>query len=276
MLTLDQENTWAEVQALQPQAGSRFLQAIEDLTSLLLPSTSKFSLTFPNIELHSNRFDGLLMDDYSKTFSTEPPLRTHIEKEVLDDLIIQGQNITVTSLVLKLNEILPANDGIESSRGLGSLVMANSIMSSKDKIRHIDIDMSFGHLNMTPKMEKEELVAHCVFWNHSLFEGVGGWSTQGCQSTSDTTTTNCTCNHLTSFSILMSANAVPVSFALTFLSKFGVWASVLALIISLIIYYLVWTSVVKNKVRTPGLEGRPERLCHVCMHTPDCSLQRGY
>ncbi|XP_066479939.1 adhesion G-protein coupled receptor F3 [Tiliqua scincoides] len=249
MLTLNQETEWTEVQALQPQAGSRFLQAIEDLTSLLLPSTSAFNLTLPNIELHSNRFDGVLEADYSKTFSTEPPLCTHITKEELDDLILQGQNITITSLVLKLSGILPANNNIEASRDLGSLVMTNSIMSPNGSIRHIDIDMTFGHWNMTPKMEKEELVANCVFWNHSLFEGMGGWSTQGCKSTGDTTTnTNCTCSHLTSFSILMSAKSVPVSFALTFLSKFGVWASVLALVTSLIIYYLVWTSVVKNKL----------------------------
>ncbi|KAJ6661173.1 hypothetical protein lerEdw1_015309 [Lerista edwardsae] len=255
MLTLDLETEWAEVQALQTQAGSRFLQAIEDLTSLLLPSTSKFNLTLPNIELHSDRFDGALEGDYSKTFSTEPPLHTHIGKEELDDLILQEQNITITSLVLKkLNEFLPANDSIEASRGLGSLVMTSSIMSPKGSIRHIDIDMIFGHWNMTAKLEKEELVAHCVFWNHSLFEGMGGWSTQGCQSTgkttttTTTTTTTCTCSHLTSFSILMSAKSVPVSFALTFLSKFGIWASILALVTSLIIYYLVWTSVVKNKL----------------------------
>lgn len=245
---------WAEVQALQPQAGSRFLQAIEDLTSLLLPLTSKFNLTLPNIELHSDRFDGALVGDYSKTFDTEPPLHTHIGKKELDDLILQEQNITITSLVLKkLSEILPANNSTEASRGLGSLVLTSSIMSPKGSIRHIDIDMTFGHWNMTAKLEKEELVAHCVFWNHSLLEGMGGWSTQGCQPTGDTTsttTTNCTCSHLTSFSILMSAKSVPVSFVLTFLSKFGIWASILALVTSLIIYYLVWTSVVKNKVRS--------------------------
>ncbi|XP_053106238.1 adhesion G-protein coupled receptor F3 isoform X2 [Hemicordylus capensis] len=250
MLALDPETEWAEVEAVWPPAGSRFLQGIEDLTSLLQLSASEFSLSLPNVELQSARFEGPVEADYSKAFDMEPPLRTHIAREQLEDLVRQEGEVTVTSLALKkLDRILPENSDTASSRGLGSLVLSNAIMSPNGSVKQVDIDMTFGHWNLTHGKEgQQELVAQCVFWNHSLPEGVGGWSTQGCRTSGAGTATNCTCCHLTSFSILMSAKPVPVSFALTFLSKFGICASILALLASLAIYYLVWTSVVKNKV----------------------------
>ncbi|KAJ7341401.1 hypothetical protein JRQ81_005456 [Phrynocephalus forsythii] len=87
-----------------------------------------------------------------------------------------------------------------------------------------------------------------MFWDYRLLEGEGGWSSQGCQASSGDAATNCTCYHLNSFSVLMSASLVPSSFALTSLSTLGTWASILALVANLAICYLIWPVVVKNKV----------------------------
>ncbi|XP_077782826.1 adhesion G-protein coupled receptor F3 isoform X2 [Podarcis muralis] len=248
ILDVDPGPEWSVVEALSPSAASRLLQSIENLASLLLPpSGSPYNLTLPNLELQSAQM-GPEFEDFNKGFDTDPPLRIHIEEE---ELLRCGQNVTVTSLVLKkLGRIMPGSRGAKAR--LGSLVMSNSVTASNGSVSQVEVQMTFGHWNGTgegqEEEDEEERVAQCVFWDHSLHGRVGGWSAEGCQTSGAETATKCTCRHLTSFSILMSAHPVPDSFALTFLGTFGVCASILALIATLAIYYLVWTSVVKNKV----------------------------
>nr|XP_056709392.1 adhesion G-protein coupled receptor F3 [Euleptes europaea] len=248
MLDLDPETTWSEVQARNQSTGSMFLRAIEDLTSLLVPSTGEFNLTLPNLELQSSMFNLTRLGDFDKTFDTDPLLRSHISRKELDEVVQKEQSIIISSLVLKkMDQILPGHYGADSDHILGSLVMFNAAMSNNGSVRKMDVDMIFG-LRNTTRITEETLTAQCVSWNHSLPEGIGGWSTQGCQTFSTEMATNCSCHHLTSFSVLMSANPVIVSSAWTFLSKFGVCVTILALVVSLLIYSVVWTSVVKDKV----------------------------
>ncbi|XP_042302533.1 adhesion G-protein coupled receptor F3 [Sceloporus undulatus] len=254
MLSLDTESDWSRVETLNPRAASGFLQAIENLTSLLVLSLGGFKLSLPNLELQSSQLGpDSVDDDYLKTFDTEPEVSLHITEEELQALVRREGSITITSLVLKkMGGILPwSHSGATFS--LGSLVMSNAIMSRKGSITEVVVDMMFGRQNATNKTEGyveggEEQVAQCVFWNHSLLEGMGGWSTEGCWASGTKMGTNCTCHHLTSFSVLMSAGPVPTSLALTVLSNLGISASILALVATLLIYYLVWSLVVKNKV----------------------------
>ncbi|KAL8184948.1 UNVERIFIED_CONTAM: hypothetical protein K2H54_033243 [Gekko kuhli] len=248
MLDLDTETKWSEVQARRQSAGSMFLKAIEDLTSLLEPPTTEFNLTLPNLELQSSMFNLTWIDDFTKIFNTDPPLRSHISREELVEVVQREHSITVISLVLKnMDQILPGHYGVDASHVLGSLVMSSAIVAHNGSVRQVDIEMMFGLWNTTRNLEEKQ-TAQCVSWNHGLLEGTGGWSSQDCQSSSTEMVANCSCHRLTSFSVLMSAYPVPVSFALTFLSKFGVCATILALVVCLFIYGLVWTSVVKNKV----------------------------
>ena len=44
----------------------------------------------------------------------------------------------------------------------------------------------------------------CVFWDESLDDGFGNWSSEGCRLTSDVIDkAECACDHLTSFALLM-------------------------------------------------------------------------
>ena len=44
----------------------------------------------------------------------------------------------------------------------------------------------------------------CVFWNQTLDEGYGAWSEEGCRLVrEDEDMAICTCNHLTSFGLLV-------------------------------------------------------------------------
>ncbi|KAM9156401.1 adhesion G-protein coupled receptor F3 [Pangshura tecta] len=255
MLDFDLQALWAKAQADVPSVASTFLQSLENITRRLVPADGNFSFTLPNVELQGSVFDPDSLTDYSKTFHVQPLLQTHISQEVLEQLVQLGANVTVTSMALKtLGGLLPANYGPglgNSSYVPGSLLLSSSIMSSNGSVSRAEIAMTFGHRNAT---EDEAVAAsgekrpQCVFWDYGLFQGEGGWSSQGCQTSGTGTTTKCTCQHLTSFSVLMSIHSIADSFWLDFLSQFGVCASILALILCLGIYYLVWRSVVRNKI----------------------------
>ncbi|XP_053878892.1 adhesion G-protein coupled receptor F3 [Malaclemys terrapin pileata] len=243
MLDFDPQALWAKAQADVPSVASTFLQSIENITRRPVPTDGNFSFTLPNVELQGAVFGPDSLTDYSKTFHGQPLLQAHISQEVLEQLVQLGANVTVTSMALKtLGGLLPANYGPglgSSNYVLGSLLLSSSIMSRNGSVSQAEIAMTFGHRNERPQ---------CVFWDHGLFQGEGGWSSQGCQTSGTGTTTKCTCQHLTSFSVLMSIHSITDSFWLDFLSQFGVCASILALILCLGIYYLVWRLVVRNKI----------------------------
>uniref|UniRef100_A0A8C3TA87 Adhesion G protein-coupled receptor F3 n=1 Tax=Chelydra serpentina TaxID=8475 RepID=A0A8C3TA87_CHESE len=255
MLDFDPQALWAKAQADVPSVASTFLQAIENITRWPAPRDGNFSFTLPNVELQGSVFGPDSLTDYSKTFHGQPLLQAHISQEVLEQLVQLGANVTVTSMALKkLGGLLPANYGPALGRStyvLGSLLLSSSIMSSNGSVSRAEIAMAFGHRNATEEAAAAasgEEKPQCVFWDHGLFQGEGGWSSQGCQTSGTGTTTKCTCQHLTSFSVLMSIHSVADSFWLDFLSQFGVCASILALILCLGIYYLAWQSVVRNKI----------------------------
>uniref|UniRef100_A0A8D2JI08 Uncharacterized protein n=1 Tax=Varanus komodoensis TaxID=61221 RepID=A0A8D2JI08_VARKO len=111
----------------------------------------------------------------------------------------------------------------------GCLVLSVAVTTPDGGVSGVQSDMTFGHWNTTPHEGGE-----CVFWNHSLRGGEGGWSPQGCQTSGAGNATSCSCQHLTSFSVLMSAHPVPASTVLTAVSRLGLCASVLALATALL------------------------------------------
>ncbi|KAL7887954.1 hypothetical protein AOLI_G00029280 [Acnodon oligacanthus] len=94
----------------------------------------------------------------------------------------------------------------------------------------------------------EDSFPHCVFWNHSLLDGIGGWELTGCEVkplVNQAGTFKCECNHTTSFSILMSPFFVnnPV---LDFITFICVGISIICLILCLIIEIIVWKPLTRN------------------------------
>uniref|UniRef100_A0A8C3EH97 Cadherin EGF LAG seven-pass G-type receptor 2 n=1 Tax=Corvus moneduloides TaxID=1196302 RepID=A0A8C3EH97_CORMO len=76
----------------------------------------------------------------------------------------------------------------------------------------------------------------CVFWNHSLAGGAGGWSARGCEVTfRNRSHVSCQCHHLTSFAVLMdisrreNGEVLPLA-ALTY-GSLGVGLAGLALVV---------------------------------------------
>ncbi|XP_036119199.1 adhesion G-protein coupled receptor F3 isoform X2 [Molossus molossus] len=245
VLDLDAGSLWTPARAQKPSAGSDLLLAVETLASCLHPQDHPFTFHLPNVQLQTQLLRPTSPADYSVSFSTQPPLQAQIPRRTLTPLLTGNSNITITSLVLrKLDHLLPSNYG----QGLGDsvyatpgLVLSISIMAGGQAFSQGEVIMDFGDRDNT---------LHCVFWDHHLFQGNGGWSDEGCQVQAANASANaqCICRHLTAFSILMSRRTVPENPTLDLLSQVGLGASILALLVCLGVYRLVWRVVVRNKV----------------------------
>ncbi|XP_074471928.1 adhesion G-protein coupled receptor F3 [Sebastes fasciatus] len=120
-----------------------------------------------------------------------------------------------------------------------SLLVSTTLEDRHDPYLEImKIKMQFPQEQLVPTKP------FCVFWDTLKRE----WSNVGCTAqTSDGNRTVCECNHLTSFSVLMSKGDVPDK-VLDIITNVGLGISVCSLLIFLIIEYLVWSAVVKSNL----------------------------
>ncbi|KAJ8347843.1 hypothetical protein SKAU_G00264320 [Synaphobranchus kaupii] len=85
-------------------------------------------------------------------------------------------------------------------------------------------------------------VASCVFWDFSINAGSGGWNPNGCSVENSTNEeTNCSCNHLTSFAVLLDISREGISnrvqsIILTYITNIGCGISAIFLSITLLTY----------------------------------------
>ncbi|CAL8267433.1 unnamed protein product [Merluccius merluccius] len=87
-------------------------------------------------------------------------------------------------------------------------------------------------------------VAICVFWDFDFNSGSGGWNSDGCllQNSTDKETI-CSCNHLTSFGILLDLSREPITDRtqaniLTYITYIGCGVSAIFLCLTLLTYLL--------------------------------------
>uniref|UniRef100_A0A673LF16 Adhesion G protein-coupled receptor F3b n=1 Tax=Sinocyclocheilus rhinocerous TaxID=307959 RepID=A0A673LF16_9TELE len=106
----------------------------------------------------------------------------------------------------------------------------------------------------------------CVFWNVTEER----WSDDGCEFVKGPgNLASCECNHLTSFSMLMSKHSVSMPF-LDQLTYVGLGVSICSLIVYIIIECLVWSAVVKSSLS----HFRHTALLNIslCLLLADCSF----
>uniref|UniRef100_A0A670Y0P3 Adhesion G protein-coupled receptor F5 n=1 Tax=Pseudonaja textilis TaxID=8673 RepID=A0A670Y0P3_PSETE len=130
---------------------------------------------------------------------------------------------------------------------VNSLVMTTVISPRINE--DFQIKMAFA------KREKAMSNPQCVFWNFSLAEG-GNWDNTGCETEDDGDSVICSCNHTTSFAMLMSPYQETSLDELTYLTYIGLSLSIVSLMICLGIELLVWKSVTKTRIAY---------LRHVCI-----------
>lgn len=240
---VDNSTTWNQINSTNKvQASSNLLQSVEKFAEKLT-ITGPISITNnSNIQLSGNIISNLTNSynaDFNFSQTNNLTGNVFINKTILDRL---SPNATVVSIAYAtLKDILNTNTSSDSSgnASINGLVMTTTV---SDIYPDFQIEMEFKKSNLT--LNKTA----CVYWNFTLED----WDSTGCQPkvNNDSTMVTCACNHLTSFSILMSVDTYVDprdELILTYISYIGLGISLLSLVICIIIEATVWKSVTKNK-----------------------------
>ncbi|KAK2815879.1 hypothetical protein Q5P01_026346 [Channa striata] len=114
-------------------------------------------------------------------------------------------------------------NGVNASFQIVSKVV--SVMVSNPSTQNLSraVKITLKHLQTDESRERNYV---CVYWNER-----GAWSTDGCkQLDSNASQTVCSCNHLSSFAVLMALYPIEHTFGLVVLTKIGLIVSLLCLI----------------------------------------------
>ncbi|XP_019393643.1 PREDICTED: adhesion G protein-coupled receptor F5 [Crocodylus porosus] len=240
-------NSWNELNRQETNKSSLLLESVERFSQNLQPVNN----TIPRIRNTNLQLEGIVIlgdhkSQYEKNFTFSGP--SDLSGNVLiKEAQIQNiqPNTTIISVAYStLGQILPRDN--KTNESVNGLVMTTTV--GRNKSQGIEIILTFSKSNVSLIDPK------CVFWNFTSRE----WDNTGCTPENHEQKVTCNCSHLTSFSILMSPN-VPVSIggkALDYITYTGLSISILSLLACILIEFLVWKFVTKN---------RTSYMRHICM-----------
>ncbi|XP_053317264.1 adhesion G protein-coupled receptor F5-like isoform X2 [Spea bombifrons] len=181
--------------------------------------------------------------EYKKDFSFNN-INNLTGKVAIGNLNAIAENSRIVSIAYAtLKDVLP----LEDNNTVNGLVMTT--VANITNMEAFNISMTFRKSNVT--LNK----ASCVFWNLTT----NNWDSNGCRPTTREDDVICECDHLTSFSILMSYETQFTKTErdiLDYITYIGVGISMLSLVICIFVEVTVWKSVTKNKT---------SYMRHVCL-----------
>ncbi|NWR44109.1 AGRF5 protein, partial [Regulus satrapa] len=236
-LIVDDSTTkaWKDLNKEKTGQSSLLLQSVENFSQHLKPVNN----TIPFVSANTVQLHGIVVKEnnntgYTKEFRSTKNLTVsvHISGTEIQTLT---QNSTIVSVMYsKLGQILPQNE----FEYVNSLLITTTL--SVDRRQEFNINMTFAKKNSSLKMPK------CVFWNFKLNSHRGDWDNYGCTTTEFQNNVICSCNHLTSFSILMSPDRPSELIFENYISYVGLAISIVSLVVCIIIESLVWKYVTNN------------------------------
>uniref|UniRef100_K7FF57 Uncharacterized protein n=1 Tax=Pelodiscus sinensis TaxID=13735 RepID=K7FF57_PELSI len=146
--------------------------------------------------------------------------------------------IAYSSLHSTINARLPSSGSLWAGRmleksHLGSRVVSGAVGDGGPICLSRPANFTLRH--QQPRKEQE--VALCVYWKFEA--GKGSWSLDGCTTLHvNSTHTTCSCDHLSSFAILMAPSAAMESRPLTILTYVGLSLSLLCLLLAILTFLL--------------------------------------
>ncbi|XP_076004043.1 adhesion G protein-coupled receptor E5 isoform X2 [Genypterus blacodes] len=227
---------------------SGLLSAVEDAVRLIGPQLKK-SLT----RIDTSGTDGQIAVQRGKTAPTGP-LHLTTENASLDTdwATATGTGpypgFALAGLLSYKNLEKSVNDSFEPMKELErdgvapSLQVFSRVVSvvvsnpfTQNLTRHVNITLR--HLQETENSSSVRYV--CAYWKVGQ-DGQGekgAWSSDGCnQSLSTTTHTVCTCEHLSSFAVLMALYPMEHTFGLLLVTKIGLVLSLLCLVLCILTF----------------------------------------
>uniref|UniRef100_A0A3B3UFE8 Adhesion G protein-coupled receptor F7 n=1 Tax=Poecilia latipinna TaxID=48699 RepID=A0A3B3UFE8_9TELE len=200
-------------------SSSSFLSAFEGITPHVV--NEPLNIVTQYIIFTKINFTNNFQDDFNSSVEIDIP-----EAEG------SRQSVAVI-LFASMDNVLPARQNVNTSDSVinGRVVL----IQPESDINNISI--AFDVLNETLGKPK------CVFWDFNLRDDLGGWSDEGCSFVlNENGTVRCSCNHTTSFSILMSPDS-PQDPVLDFITYIGIGISMGSLVVCLIIEGIAWRKI---------------------------------
>ncbi|NXE74885.1 AGRF5 protein, partial [Cochlearius cochlearius] len=221
---------------------SLLLQSVEDFCLNLQPVNN----TIPPVSASTLQLQGIVTEnntDYNKSFSSTENLTVNVYISETEIQALTQNSVIVSVMYSSFGGILSLNE----SEPVNGLLITTTVKSNSSQ--KFDVNMTFAK-------KSSSLKNRCVFWNFTLNERNGGWDDHGCTSTEEKDYVICSCNHLTSFSILMSLDKSPQLSFEDYITYIGLAISILSLVACIIIESLVWKYVTNNTT---------SYMRHVCM-----------
>ncbi|XP_033181762.1 adhesion G-protein coupled receptor F1-like [Anabas testudineus] len=210
---------------------SELLGSLETLSNQLV---GEFTIGTQRILLNRTTFNSYFAADLNSSIMINIPQN-------------KATNTFITTIKFSsLNNVLPTRNSTTSNGTVTDGVINADVVLVKINAIIQNVTLSYVKLNNSLPLK-----SRCVFWNFTLFHNLGAWDDKGCTLVTDiNNTVTCNCNHLTSFSILMSDNlsSIPPTQGetLDIITYVGVGISMASLVICLIIEGCVWKAVTTN------------------------------
>ncbi|CAH2245427.1 adhesion G- coupled receptor F3 [Pelobates cultripes] len=223
------ESSWKPAASTNTALGPQMLQCFESILAGMEATNQSFNVSLENIdfqykvmscssllnqtnvEIGFNVNISLSREDNETDFnpSCMANIMSFSYKSLSNDFPNDYENHKDPSLFYKVN----------------SRILTNTMFLDHKNYHSANVIMSF------PCNTKEcHSTAICVFWNFTL----GKWSSEGCTTKTDDEVASCLCNHLTSFSVLIS-NILPQGHLdisiLDYITNIGLIISVASLVV---------------------------------------------
>ncbi|KAJ8279314.1 hypothetical protein COCON_G00063800 [Conger conger] len=242
-------------------SSSRIITAVETLGLKLVVEGRTEKISSDSLALAVRKVDGASFEETSFSIADPNNLQITVRGEqkvrrrtgslraptlgtiilpasLTDDLMTQEQLLASRVQFIFYQRTTVFQDMALRNRSINSGVLATSVANLS--ISGLRDNVVFTMQNNQPITGN--FVASCVFWDHNLNEGSGGWSSDGCtvQNTTEEETT-CSCNHLTSFAVLLDISREGITDRLqatiqTFITFIGCGISAIFLSITLLTY----------------------------------------
>ncbi|KAM6290890.1 adhesion G-protein coupled receptor G2 isoform 2-T2 [Porphyrio hochstetteri] len=244
----------AASQPLPSRISNRIIKLVDYIGLKLNFSAMSADFTSPSLALAVVKTNDFRSNEMSFAVQDSADLQVSLGVHAIRDLNNLG-SITVPSSILT---DLPPEELDLASRiifnffkkttvfqdvSLKNASLISSVISSSVAnltVSNLKANVTVTLQNIKPNQDNSTV--RCVFWDFNKNSGHGGWSYEGCiVKESRVNETVCSCNHLTSFAVLMNVyGSTPVNptqeLVLTFISYIGCGLSAIFLSITLVTY----------------------------------------
>uniref|UniRef100_A0A8C8SHH2 Adhesion G-protein coupled receptor G2 n=1 Tax=Pelusios castaneus TaxID=367368 RepID=A0A8C8SHH2_9SAUR len=238
--------------SLLSPVSKRIIKIVDSIGLKLNFSTESINFTSPAlalavIKVNSSSFNKMSFaiqdsSDLQVALGTQTPINSvgaiALPSSLLTNLSPEDVHLASRITFNFFEKTTPFQDPSQKNLSLISNVISSSVAN---------LTLSDLKTNITVTLQntisyQENLTVRCAFWDFNMNGGKGGWSYEGCMvKERKANKTVCTCNHLTSFGVLLdlSRNTVlpPIqTLILTFITYIGCGLSAVFLSVTLVTY----------------------------------------